>query len=262
MSENRQDKSKIVIKGEIDSWKSYAKAKNFDFCKFDGAVAFKSFLNSDVFNYAYVFDGSSKSILNKLQDYYGSIPFKVFNHCSNAKRENIFKESDYIFEETYVNMFIDLKSINDTALTKENNLEVKLVKNIKELVSWTDVLSKGFEMPKNEIDVFANNLFEITNQQFFLVYSDTTPISAGLSSICDEIAFIAYVATIPQKRRIGGCSMLINTALKEAKRNGCKFAALQASDMGKNVYQKAGFEVIDNDYIWKSPFYTSRAKHL
>jgi ribosomal protein S18 acetylase RimI-like enzyme len=56
-----------------------------------------------------------------------------------------------------------------------------------------------------------------------------------------KLGYLLNFYTIPEARRKGICTMLLNELIKEAKSLGLKQLRLHASKDGINIYRKAGF---------------------
>lgn len=61
----------------------------------------------------------------------------------------------------------------------------------------------------------------------------------GLES--GKLGYILNLYTIPEARRKGICTRLLNELIKEAKSSGLRYLHLHASEEGASVYKKAGF---------------------
>ena len=61
----------------------------------------------------------------------------------------------------------------------------------------------------------------------------------GLES--GKLGYILNLYTIPEARRKGICTRLLNELIKEAKSLGLTYLHLHASEDGMNIYRKAGF---------------------
>jgi ribosomal protein S18 acetylase RimI-like enzyme len=61
----------------------------------------------------------------------------------------------------------------------------------------------------------------------------------GLES--GRLGYILNLYTVPEARRKGICTRLLNELIKEAKSLGLKYLHLHASEEGRNIYRKAGF---------------------
>jgi len=56
-----------------------------------------------------------------------------------------------------------------------------------------------------------------------------------------KLGYILNFYTIPEARRKGICTRLLNELIKEAKAIGLKYLHLHASEDGMSIYRKAGF---------------------
>jgi GNAT superfamily N-acetyltransferase len=65
----------------------------------------------------------------------------------------------------------------------------------------------------------------------------------GLES--GKLGYILNLYTIPEARRKGICTRLLNELIKEAKSLGLKYLHLHASEDGISIYRKAGFVMPD-----------------
>jgi len=61
----------------------------------------------------------------------------------------------------------------------------------------------------------------------------------GLES--GTLGYILNLYTVPDARRRGICTRLLNELIKEAKSLGLKYLHLHSSEEGMNIYRKAGF---------------------
>jgi len=61
----------------------------------------------------------------------------------------------------------------------------------------------------------------------------------GLES--GRLGYILNLFTVPEARRKGICTRLLNELIKEAKSLGLKYLHLHASEDGISIYRKAGF---------------------
>ena len=61
----------------------------------------------------------------------------------------------------------------------------------------------------------------------------------GLES--GRLGYILNLYTVPEARRKGICTRLLNELIKEAKSLGLKYLHLHSSEEGRNIYRKAGF---------------------
>jgi ribosomal protein S18 acetylase RimI-like enzyme len=86
------------------------------------------------------------------------------------------------------------------------------------------------------------SLFE--DQPRFTGYLDGEPVAVSSLVMTDGLAGVYAVATLPQARNRGiGTAMTLH-AMAEGQRRGAKLATLQATSMGRPIYEKIGFRTV------------------
>ena len=63
-------------------------------------------------------------------------------------------------------------------------------------------------------------------------------------------AYLLNVYTLPAFRHRGIAGKIVEILVEEAEKKGCCKAYLNASKMGKSVYQKFGFEDVENEMVF------------
>jgi GNAT superfamily N-acetyltransferase len=91
-------------------------------------------------------------------------------------------------------------------------------------------------------DFFAS-LAEIDGQIVSTAYLATAEKPANASWPTGKIGTILNVFTFPEHRRKGCATACLNMLIDIAKRENCSYLELSASEMGKPVYEKLGFQV-------------------
>lgn len=90
--------------------------------------------------------------------------------------------------------------------------------------------------------------------RFFVGYEGGRPVATSALYESDRVAGIFFVATIPSARRRGYGAALTWAALDAARRGGADTGFLQASAMGRPVYERMGFCWATDYSTWESPF--------
>lgn len=146
------------------------------------------------------------------------------------------KENDY-------GMYLKLKNYFPKNPCK---LQIKRVSNIKELRAFDDVHVKSHGNP-DAFDVILKNIPENAYRgkspfrMYIGSYNDKV-VTTGVLVLYSDVAGIYYIVTDPKKRRKGYATDMMYYILKEAKKENYEMAVLQASDVGKKVYEKVGFK--------------------
>jgi GNAT superfamily N-acetyltransferase len=77
--------------------------------------------------------------------------------------------------------------------------------------------------------------------QGFIGYVKAAPVTAAAVYVTHGVAGIGWVGTIPDQRGRGFGEAVTWAAIREGLRRGATFANLQASPMGRPVYERMGF---------------------
>ena len=77
--------------------------------------------------------------------------------------------------------------------------------------------------------------------QGFVGYVDGAPVAAAAVYVTHGVAGIGWVGTLPEQRRHGYAEAVTWAAIREGFRRGGTFANLQASPMGRPIYERMGF---------------------
>ncbi len=76
-------------------------------------------------------------------------------------------------------------------------------------------------------------------------------VATALLFVHDGVAGIHHVATSKDWRQRGYGTAVTTSAMRFAKQAGLRWAALQASAMGKGVYARLGFSAFSPLYHWR-----------
>jgi ketosteroid isomerase-like protein len=75
----------------------------------------------------------------------------------------------------------------------------------------------------------------------FVGYVEDAPVAAAAVYLTHGVAGIGWVGTVPEHRQHGYAEAVTWRAIREGFRRGAAFANLQASPMGRPVYERMGF---------------------
>lgn len=123
-----------------------------------------------------------------------------------------------------------------------DGLQITVVRDVAGLEVARDLGARGFEMPRDFIDVLAAESM-LGDPTVVMVTGavDDVPVSTALVGVTGNTAGIYNVATPPEHRRKGYGEALTWAAVAEGRRLGCDHSALQASPMGAPIYRRMGF---------------------
>ena len=87
----------------------------------------------------------------------------------------------------------------------------------------------------------------------YVGFDDDAPVSAGFSIRTGRTLGIFTIATVPAARGRGHGSAMTARAIADGLAEGCDVAALQASDMGRPIYEWLGFRLVQEYDIYVEP---------
>jgi ribosomal protein S18 acetylase RimI-like enzyme len=124
-------------------------------------------------------------------------------------------------------------------------VEIRQVTDATTLTDHTRVVAAGFEWDADVLSrVFRRTLPAAAAWRGFVGYVDGEAAGASQLVINNGVAGIYYVATTESMRRRGIGDAMTRHALGIGAANGCTIGSLQASPMGRPIYERMGFEVV------------------
>ena len=130
------------------------------------------------------------------------------------------------------------------------NLQIELINDEKEFKEWSNILEVALIGQGLDEKIFYR-MSKHDNASFYLAYIDAVPIATSLIVRKGDEVGVYLIATLEQFRKKGIGKYITEYTLWEAKQAGAAFAHLQATDIGKTVYQKIGFEIMGKVPVFK-----------
>ena len=139
-----------------------------------------------------------------------------------------------------------------------HDLEIRRVKDRDELLTFSRTGSASFGMPPANLDALAGGLAKGTSDGSFLGgcylgYYDGKPVATSLRYTSGRVAGIYFVSTAADYRRRGIGEAMTWRAAVDGRREKCTISVLQASEMGRPVYERMGYRTVTNYQIWRPP---------
>jgi GNAT superfamily N-acetyltransferase len=131
-------------------------------------------------------------------------------------------------------------------LREAADVTIRRVTNLAEMQIWADVLLAGFGLPASDASLWLAayerlGLGTVAPWAHFIAFLHDEPVATSSVLLRGELAGIYHVVTLPAARGRGIGSVITVAALRHASDAGATVAALQASEMGFNVYRAIGF---------------------
>jgi hypothetical protein len=204
------------------------------------------------FNVFFIKEGTSNPdrLLQKGEQYFKSrnLPFRVaFKHGLESDFLTPLSERGY--REGRPDIVMTLMELQDKN-TFQKDLTIKKVSTAEELAHFQEVAEKSYSLPPG-VGSFAINdrILRLPDVEMFIGYTGDEPASISMLFQTGPVAGIYWVGTLEKFRNRGFGKEITAAPLVAGKNRGCSFASLQASDLGKPVYEKMGF---DNPYNYRS----------
>jgi ribosomal protein S18 acetylase RimI-like enzyme len=120
----------------------------------------------------------------------------------------------------------------------ENKLTVRRVNTTEQAKIWSKVFYNcfGYLIDSRTVELTMNAV------RYFLGYNNGEPVGTAVLFLDSQgTAGIHSMGVLPEQRRRGFAEELLLNLLKEATSEGAIYATLQASELGKGIYQRLGF---------------------
>lgn len=151
-----------------------------------------------------------------------------------SKSNEIFEKNGFSIRNKLTAMVLKL----DKKFTLQNSLSFKRVLNDENAKTWSDIYPLSFNYVISKETLIHN--FE--HAKFYLVHFEEKPVGTLTLFQTGKTMGIHGVGIIPEVRKKGFAEEIMKFAINKAIDADCQYAQLQASDLGKGIYARLGFE--------------------
>jgi GNAT superfamily N-acetyltransferase len=109
--------------------------------------------------------------------------------------------------------------------------------------------SLGF--PSEIFDAFAKGGLLAPPTAGCLAWLDGTPVGGATVIVLEGVGFVGWVAASPAARGRGVGAAVTAWVTNRAFEDGADFASLQASPMGRSVYERLGYRTLFSYRVWR-----------
>lgn len=208
------------------------------------------------FNVFFVKENTSKpeKLLQKGEQFFESrnLPFRVsFKYSLETDFLSLLADKGYKEQPpTTVMALLNLPETN----SYRKKLDIKRVSSAAELAHFQEIVEKSYDLPQGAGPyVITERILNLPDVEMFVGYAGTRPACTSMLFKTGPVAGIYWVATLDEFRNQGLGKGITAQALVAGKNRGCTLAGLQASVMGKPVYEKMGFNNPYNYHNFDSP---------
>jgi GNAT superfamily N-acetyltransferase len=146
------------------------------------------------------------------------------------------------------------KNLLDLSLNPQ--IKTRIIEKGEEKL-WAQISANGWATEMEGLAEFMFQLGQISAHSEggfpFLAELEGVPVSAGMLFIYDDVAILAGASTVPEGRRKGAQTALLDARLKFARTHGCRLAimgALPGSQSQRNA-EKNGFRIAYTRTKWQ-----------
>jgi GNAT superfamily N-acetyltransferase len=144
-----------------------------------------------------------------------------------------------------------LHPLPPTLVTTAPSLEIRTVEDAASLRDHAIVAGHGFEVPEPVALAFiGERLWAREGARVYTGYADGRPVCSGFSVQTGETLGIFTIATEPDARGRGFGAAMTSRLIADGAAAGCTVAVLQASAMGRPIYERIGFRLVQPYEIW------------
>ena len=156
--------------------------------------------------------------------------------------EQLLLESHWSCSLYQTAMGMNLEGYKASSTSVKVDLSIQMVTKITALDAWVKVGSEAFGY-QIEQDV-VTPLIKDSCCRLFLVYVDEIPEACGLLLKTSDVIGIHQVGVHPDYQGQGIAKALMLHLIDESQHWGAKVLVLQASEQGKPLYERLGFEAL------------------
>jgi len=137
-------------------------------------------------------------------------------------------------------------------------LSVRAVTSRAELRDFIVAGGRGFRIPPWLLRIALPEVPRASRPgspgiQLFVGYANGAPVATSAQLTLNGVVGVFFVATVPEARRRGYGAALTWAAVEGGRGEGATVSYLQATAMGRPVYERMGYRWVDDYYHWGSP---------
>lgn len=124
-------------------------------------------------------------------------------------------------------------------------LEIRTAAGSDVMQHHRDVVAAAFGFPGGMLERFMRqSLVDVAGCEFYVGYLAGTAVASSALMMSDGVAGIYNVGCVPDARKQGLGEAMTWHAVRRGVELGCDIASLQASEMGRPIYERMGFRLV------------------
>ena len=150
----------------------------------------------------------------------------------------------------------------DTPPAERTNYQIERVEGVKDLREVGGILASAFELPLESCNrVLWEALLEGPGMDVFLARENGHAVSALQSTRAGDIVGIWAMGTRSERQRKGVGRALLDYVIAYHYAHGAKLFYLWATEAGKPLYERIGFQTITQAAVWVAGHSTQVSSH-
>ncbi len=199
--------------------------------------------------------GDFEGLAERIARMYGPdrIPWSlVTTPAASAGLARLLDELELKQADCLPGMIYDLSAPTTTPLS--GDLDVCQVSEPDEIRTWSRTCERGYGFPEGFFEALTQGMISnpgtLKRLSLYLGYAGGRPVSTSMRVTTEGVSGVYCVATVPESRCHGYGTALTWRAGFDGRRDGCRIAYLGASAMGRPVYEKMGYKVVEEYQVW------------
>jgi hypothetical protein len=136
----------------------------------------------------------------------------------------------------------------------DTSLEIRPVEDDGAFADFVSVAAASFGIPLDDAHfMFPPAARQRPNVRYWVGYADGAPAACSSVLVLDEIAGINVIGTLEAYRGRGFGAAITWAAVNGGADAGCRVAVLQASALGRPVYERMGFRAVTSYKTYLRP---------
>jgi GNAT superfamily N-acetyltransferase len=123
--------------------------------------------------------------------------------------------------------------------------EIRRIADAAGLADHIRTLAEGFEIPEPIVRPWVGEeLWRRNGCAVYVGYTDGRPVTTGFGVRTGNTIGVYNIATLEMARRRGYGAAMTARVVADGAADGCDVAILQASEMGRPIYERLGFRTV------------------